>query len=168
MRTPRATPVVIAALLLSASAVAAPDAPTGPAALGAIVAEIGGEAAAVRGELRAARAQRDVIKILCLNDKLNQLDVTVRTAEAQREAAVASVGDAEALAQAQARLEIQRQTARRVAAEAQQCVGQPEPGPGPGGDVVLTEPALPPVSDYPAPADVFAAMAPPPPVSGYK
>jgi Spy/CpxP family protein refolding chaperone len=172
MSTPRATSVVVvAALLPSTTAVAAPDAashPPAPAALGAIVAEIGADAAAVRGELRAARAQRDVIKTLCLNDKLNQLDVTLRTAEAQREAALASPGEAEALAQAQTRLEIQRQTARRVAAEAQQCVGQPDPGPGPGGDVAMTEPTLPSVADYPAPVDVITAVAPPLSVSAYK
>jgi hypothetical protein len=167
MPAPRATPVVIAALLLSTSAVAAPDPPAGPAALGTIVAEIGEEATAVRSELRAARAQRDIIKTLCLNDKLNQLDVAFRAAEAQRETAVASAGDAEALAQAQARMEIQRQTARRVATEARYCVSGPEP-PATGGDVTTTEPSLPPVSEYPTPADVFAAIAPPLSVSAYK
>jgi hypothetical protein len=160
----------VSSLLLSAHALAAPDAPPSPAvSLGAIVDEIGADATAVRGQLRAARAQRDVVKTLCLNDKLNQLDVALRTATTLRDAALAAADrGGEALAQARARLEVERQIARRVAAEAQQCVGLPEPGPdGPGG-VGMTEPQLPPVSDYPAPADLFATIAPPLSVSAYK
>src|SRR6187551_3456313 len=34
----------------------------------------------VRRQLETARAQRDVVKTLCLNDKLNQIDVAIRSA----------------------------------------------------------------------------------------
>jgi len=37
-------------------------------------------AATVRTQLTQAREQRDVVKVLCLNDKLNQIDVGVRSA----------------------------------------------------------------------------------------
>jgi hypothetical protein len=168
MSTPRAALLALPTLLLSASAIAAPDGPASPSsALAAVVDEIQAQATAVRVQLRAARAERDIIKTLCLNDKLNQLDVAARTAEAQREEALAST-QPEALAQAQARMEVQRQTARRVTAEAQQCVGVPEPSSDRSGPVVMTEPPLPTMGDYPAPVDVFTAVAPPLSVSAYK
>src|SRR5579863_1480472 len=40
----------------------------------------------VRRQLEQARAQRDVVKTLCLNDKLNQLDVAIRSARERRQA----------------------------------------------------------------------------------
>src|SRR5689334_3665600 len=33
----------------------------------------------VRRQLETARTQRDVVKVLCLNDKLNQIDVAIRS-----------------------------------------------------------------------------------------
>src|SRR6185312_16244404 len=44
----------------------------------------------VRRQLETARAQRDVVKTLCLNDKLNQLDVALRSAQERREALAAA------------------------------------------------------------------------------
>src|SRR5262245_10068692 len=38
----------------------------------------------IRRELEEARARHDVVKTLCLNDKLNQLDVAIRGAEERR------------------------------------------------------------------------------------
>ncbi len=35
---------------------------------------------AVRQQLGVAREQKDVVKTLCLNDKLNQIDLAIRTA----------------------------------------------------------------------------------------
>src|SRR5690348_7293100 len=37
-------------------------------------------AAVVRRQLTLAREQKDVVKALCLNDKLNQVDLAIRTA----------------------------------------------------------------------------------------
>ena len=42
----------------------------------------------VRRQLETARAQRDVVKTLCLNDKLNQLDVAIRSARERRKSVV--------------------------------------------------------------------------------
>ena len=170
MKSPGATLVVVSALLLSTRAVAAPEAPGDPAiAAGSIVDEIRSSASTVRAQLQAARAQRDVVKTLCLNDKVSQLDVTFRSASQQREAllATAAEGDA-AVAQAQARLGAHREQARRVAAEAQQCAGSPEPAGDPGGHTFMTEPELPAAGDYPAPEDVSTVAQPPLAVSGFK
>src|SRR5262245_57046959 len=39
----------------------------------------------VRLMLEEARGQRDVVKTLCLNDKLNQIDVAIRSARERRQ-----------------------------------------------------------------------------------
>jgi hypothetical protein len=40
----------------------------------------------IRRMLETARSQRDVVKTLCLNDKLNQMDVALRSARERRQA----------------------------------------------------------------------------------
>ncbi|HEY2516316.1 MAG TPA: hypothetical protein VGI39_35840, partial [Polyangiaceae bacterium] len=42
--------------------------------------------------LQQARQQRDVVKMLCLNDKLSQIDVAGRSAEERKAAHAAAVG----------------------------------------------------------------------------
>src|SRR5215218_6679625 len=48
--------------------------------------------ATVRRQLEQARAQRDVVKTLCLNDKLNQIDVAIRSARERRQALELAAG----------------------------------------------------------------------------
>src|SRR5262249_30903763 len=43
------------------------------------------------GQLETPRAQRDVVKTLCLNDKLNQIDVAIRSARERRQSLEAAV-----------------------------------------------------------------------------
>src|SRR5215470_19956505 len=50
----------------------------------AFIARMGVTGSGVRRMLEQARAQRDVVKTLCLNDKLNQIDVAVRSAQDRR------------------------------------------------------------------------------------
>ena len=50
----------------------------------AFVARMGVTGGSVRRMLEQARAQRDVVKTLCLNDKLNQIDVATRSAQDRR------------------------------------------------------------------------------------
>src|SRR6185503_7449368 len=50
------------------------------------LARMEGSRATVRRQLEQARAQRDVVKTLCLNDKLNQIDVAIRSARERRQA----------------------------------------------------------------------------------
>src|SRR5689334_12136652 len=40
----------------------------------------------VRRQLETSRTQRDVVKVLCLNDKLNQIDVAIRSAKERKQA----------------------------------------------------------------------------------
>lgn len=80
----------------------------------------------VRKQLEQARAQRDVVKSLCLNDKLTQIDVAARSGKDRREA----------LRQAQARQDselatheftimmVLRDRVDQLIAEANQCIGE--------------------------------------------
>jgi hypothetical protein len=164
--------VCASVLLLATHGDAAPGPPsTDPAvAAGTIVDELQSAARTVRIQLQSARAQRDVIKTACLNDKLTQLDVAVRNARERRDALLVAVAqsDAAVVAQEQARLEVTRQQGRRVAAEAQQCVGQPDPNQQVPSEVTpFVPPGLPSAGDYP-PGDLFAVIQPPSAVSAYK
>jgi parvulin-like peptidyl-prolyl isomerase len=80
----------------------------------------------VRRQLETARAQRDVVKTLCLNDKLNQLDVAIRSARERRQAleAAAQRQDADLATHEFTILSVLRQRADQLTAEANQCIGQ--------------------------------------------
>ncbi len=85
-----------------------------------------GSRTVVRRQLETARAQRDVVKTLCLNDKLNQLDVAIRSARERREAldAAAKRGDADLANHEFTILMVLRQRTDQLSAEANQCIGQ--------------------------------------------
>jgi hypothetical protein len=80
----------------------------------------------VRRQLETSRAQRDVVKVLCLNDKLNQLDVAVRSARERRQAleSAAQRNDADLANHEFTILTVLRQRADQLTAEANQCIGQ--------------------------------------------
>jgi hypothetical protein len=115
----------------------------------------------VRHALQAARAQRDVVKVLCLNDKLNQLDVAVRTARERRAELVESTAraDVEGVKHHSILLTTLRERSRVLAAEARQCVGQPTPG-EPDHVQPVAPPDLPDPTEYPNP-DAFAVFVSP-------
>jgi hypothetical protein len=120
---------------------------------------------AVRRQLETARAQRDVVKTLCLNDKLNQLDVAIRSARERKQSleAAATRNDVDLANHEFTILSVLRQRADQLTAEANQCIGQeagfvgdsavsatidpniPKDQPvsweQPGGDVIVEPPA---------------------------
>ena len=83
-------------------------------------------AAAIRRQLEEARAARDVVKTLCLNDKLNQIDVAVRSARERRQSleAAAQRQDADLASHEFTILTVLRQRSDQLTAEANQCIGQ--------------------------------------------
>lgn len=85
-----------------------------------------GSRTVVRRQLETARAQRDVVKTLCLNDKLNQLDVAVRSGRERRASleAAAQRNDADLTSHEFTILSVLRQRAEQLSAEANQCIGQ--------------------------------------------
>jgi hypothetical protein len=80
----------------------------------------------VRRQLETARSQRDVVKVLCLNDKLNQLDVALRSARERRQAleAAAQRNDADLSNHEFTILTVLRTRSDQLSAEANQCIGK--------------------------------------------
>lgn len=86
------------------------------------------EAAAslIRGQLAKARSERDVVKTLCLNDKLSQADVAVRTGRDRNSALKEAAGrnDAELANHEFTILQVLGQRSQQLTAEANQCIGE--------------------------------------------
>lgn len=89
------------------------------------VTRMDGTRGTVRRQLAEARAQRDVVKTLCLDDKLNQIDVALRSARERREALefAASRNDTDLANHEFTILSVLRQRTDQLSAEANQCVG---------------------------------------------
>jgi hypothetical protein len=83
-------------------------------------------ASMVRRGLATARAARDVIKTLCLNDKLSQIDVAVRSARDRQSSLQAAVQrhDTELANHEFSILVVLRQRTEQLNAEANQCIGE--------------------------------------------
>ncbi len=95
--------------------------------------------------LRDAREEKDVVKSVCLNDKLNQMNVATRTA-ADRVAAM----EAAATAQNEDRLRTDAKVlaalvarGNELATEANQCIGKEQGAPGDTSLVITIDPAIP-------------------------
>ena len=90
------------------------------------LARMEGSRSTVRRQLEQARAQRDVVKTLCLNDKLNQIDVAIRSARERRQALelAANRKDADLANHEFTILTVLRQRVDQLTAEANQCIGQ--------------------------------------------
>lgn len=130
-------------------------------------------AAVIRRQLDAARQARDVVKALCLSDKLSQVDVAGRSAKDRQAAlqAAAQRNDTELANHEFTVLTVLKQRVEQLAAEANQCVGEEvafvgqtqviteiNPNlPGEGEDLT----GFPPIAPLPP-----AVTTPPQPVSG--
>jgi hypothetical protein len=80
----------------------------------------------VRRMLEEARAQRDVVKTLCLDDKLNQLDVALRNARDRKTAIDGALqrNDADLASHEFTVLGVLRQRTEQLVAEANLCIGK--------------------------------------------
>jgi len=83
-------------------------------------------AGTVRRQLEQARAARDVVKTLCLNDKLSQIDVAGRSGRDRQAALQAAVqrNDVELANHEFTILVVLRQRVEQLSAEANQCIGE--------------------------------------------
>jgi hypothetical protein len=80
----------------------------------------------VRHQLEQARAARDVVKILCLNDKLNQIDVAIRSARDRLTSLelAAQHNDTDRSRHEFEVIQVLRDRVRTLVAEANQCIGE--------------------------------------------
>ena len=92
----------------------------------ALIARMEGTRGNIRHQLEGARAQRDVVKTLCLNDKLNQMDVAIRSARERRNSleAASARRDTDLANHEATILGVMRQRSEEIAGEAAQCIGQ--------------------------------------------
>ena len=100
----------------------------------------------VRKQLQAAREARDVVKTLCLNDKLSQIDVAIRSARDRKSSlqAAATRNDAELSNHEFTILTVLRQRAEQLTAEANQCIGEEAAFIGDTKVTTTVDPTLPP------------------------
>jgi hypothetical protein len=111
----------------------------------AIIARMGVSSGAIRRMLETARAQRDVVKMLCLNDKLNQIDVAARSVQDRRNALEVAVQkrDVELSSHEFSIVDVVRQRVEQLTAEANQCIGEEAGFIGESKVTMTVEPGLP-------------------------
>ena len=108
----------------------------------------------VRRMLEEARRQRDVVKTLCLNDKLSQVNVATRSARDRRQQLQAAVNrnDAELSNHEFTIMTVLRQRVEQLVAEANQCIGEEAAFIGDTRTTVSVDPSIPP-NDTPYPSE---------------
>jgi hypothetical protein len=95
--------------------------------------------------LRDARAAKDVVKALCLDDKLSQVDVAKRSA-ADRSASLAEAAKSGNAERAQHDFEVigaLEERSNALSAEAQQCIGEEKGYAGGSSLKVTVDPSIP-------------------------
>jgi hypothetical protein len=83
-------------------------------------------AQSIQRELQSARKDRDVVRVLCLSDKLNQVDVALRSARDRMSAlnAAAQRNDTDRSRHEYTVLEVLSDRVRALVNESSQCVGE--------------------------------------------
>jgi hypothetical protein len=107
----------------------------------------------VRRQLEQAREARDVVKVLCLNDKLNQIDVATRSGRDRLTSLRGAVGrkDADRAKHEFTVIGVLRDRVRALLTEANQCIGEETGFVGESQITVEIDPGIPESdpSDYP-------------------
>jgi hypothetical protein len=127
------------------------------------LARMDGAASGVRKMLEEARRERDVVKTLCLNDKLSQIDVAIRSARDRRGQLQAAVtrNDSELSNHEFTILTVLRQRTEQLVAESNQCIGEESAFVGDTRTTVQIDPQIPPdQTPYPI-TDPVQVIGPP-------
>lgn len=123
-----------------------------------------GAAGGVRKMLEEARKQHDVVKTLCIDDKLSQIDVATRTAKDRRQQLQDSVArnDAETSNHHFTIMTVLRQRVEQLVAEANQCIGEEGAFLGETKTTVSIDPSIPPdETPYPGTDPTIGVTIPP-------
>ena len=107
----------------------------------------------VSKQLGEARGARDVVKVLCLNDKLSQMDVALRSAQERKGSlAAAAQGNNVELANHEFTiLTVLKTRADQLQAEANQCIGEEAAFVGATQTRTTIDPDIPTVDETPYP-----------------
>jgi hypothetical protein len=127
-----------------------------------IVVTIEAASQAVQRQLQSARKDRDVVRVLCLNDKLNQVDVTLSSAQDRLGSLRTAVehSDVDRSNHEATVLEVLNDRARVLVNESNQCVGEETGFIGEAEVSVSIDPNMP---DPDTTTDPGANTPPPPP-----
>jgi hypothetical protein len=127
------------------------------------IARMGVTGTNVRHLLEQARATRDVVKTLCLNDKLNQIDVAQRSARDRRTSLDQAVqrSDPDLANHEFTILTVLRQRVEQLSAEANQCIGEEAVLFGETKIVTTIDPNLPREDPSSYPDNPIVSMPPP-------
>ena len=108
-----------------------------------------GARSTVRRMLEEARKQRDVIKTLCLDDKLNQIDVALRRARDHKLTIDDAVkkNDLDLATRQTTMLNVLRQRAEQIVTEANMCISKEAEAVGPSALIADIDPNI---ADEPA------------------
>jgi hypothetical protein len=118
----------------------------------AAVPEMDRGAATVRRLLAEAREKRDVVRVLCLNDKLNQVDLAIRTASDRLAAldSAAAQKNADQTKHEYTVVTVLRDRVRTLVSESNQCIGEETGFVGESKVIVDIDPGVPDVDpDFP-------------------
>jgi hypothetical protein len=99
----------------------------------------------VRRQLEQSRESRDVVKVLCLNDKLNQIDVAIRAARDRMPVLMAALDkdDIDNSRHEFAVLQVLRDRVRTLVQESNQCIGEEAGFVGESKVIVSIDPGIP-------------------------
>ena len=119
-------------------------------------------AQSIQRELQSARKERDVVRVLCLNDKLNQVDVALRSAQDRVGALGAAVDrrDTDRARHEFTVIELLNDRVRTLVNESSQCIGEETGFIGEAEVSVAIDPNLP---DGDTGFDFDSSALPPPP-----
>jgi len=129
-----------------------------------ILARLDQAASAVRHQLDSARQQRDIVKSLCLSDKLSQIDAAARSCRDRNSALQAAVqrNDVELSNHEFTIMSVLGQRGNQLIAESNQCIGQDMSFVGQTEVSTDVTGALPPEEPESAGGNTFAIVTPPP------
>lgn len=121
----------------------------------------------VRRQLEQSRESRDVVKVLCLNDKLNQIDVAIRAARDRMPTLTAALdkNDAENSRHEFAVLQVLRDRVRTLVQESNQCIGEEAGFVGESKVIVNIDPGIPSNDQTVLPSQTDTIIALPIPIS---
>jgi hypothetical protein len=137
----------------------------------AIIGRLQNGSSTVSKQLGEARGARDVVKVLCLNDKLSQMDVALRSAQDRKQSlAAAAQGNNVELANHEFTiLTVLKTRADQLQAEANQCIGEEAAFVGTTQTTTIIDPDIPRVDETPYPTtDPTFVSGPPLPTSAEK
>lgn len=119
-------------------------------------------AGGVRKMLEEARKARDVVKTLCLNDKLSQIDVAIRSGRDRRQQLQSAVNrnDVELGNHEFTILTVLRQRTEQLVAEANQCIGEEAAFVGDTRVKTTIDPTIPPDQTPYPPSDPSLVIPP--------